>query len=100
MEKQIIYNMKEIVKNENLNVLKDFIEDRKDLKKYEGDFLWGYSARGTNLILNNLPFSYLQVEKMREAKYCYIYIAGHLKKVNKKRALSIATGLYTRNRCA
>ena len=100
MKKSIIYKMNNIVKDENTNVLKDFTEDKKDLKLYNGDFIWGYSPQGTNLIFNNSPFSYLQVENMKEAKNCYVCIAGHLKKVTKKRALAIVTGLYSRNRCA
>ena len=100
MEKHIIQKMNMIVKNKNMNVLKDFTEDKKDLKEYTGDFLWGYSEQGTNLIFSNSPFSYLQVENMKTAKNCYVCIAGHLKKVTKKRALAIVTGLYSRNRCA
>ncbi|WP_455499596.1 hypothetical protein [Butyricimonas virosa] len=100
MEKHIIQKMKMIVKNENTTVSQDFEADKKDLKSYNGNFLWGYSSKGTNLICDNIPFSYLQVENMREATNCYVCIAGHLKKVTKKRALAIVTGLYSRNRRA
>lgn len=100
MEKHIIQKLKMIVKNENTTVSQDFEADKKDLKFYNGNFIWGYSSRGTNLIFNDSPFSYLQVENMREATNCYVCIAGHLKKVTKKRALAIVTGLYSRNRCA
>ena len=61
MEKHIIQKMKMIVKNENTTVSQDFEADKKDLKSYNGNFLWGYSSKGTNLICDNIPFSYLPV---------------------------------------
>ena len=100
MEKSIIRKMRESVKNENMNVQKDFNEDRKDLRNFEGNFLWGYSEKGTNLICYNVPFSYLQIENMKEAITCYACIGGHMKKVSRRKALSLANGLYSRNLCA
>ena len=100
MEKSVIYKMRQIVKNEGESIKKDFKEDQKDLRQYKGDFLWGVSNQGTNLIFNRSPFSYLQIEDMKKAKSCYVCIAGHLKKVSKQKALSLANGLYTHNRCA
>lgn len=41
---------RQIVKNEGESIQKDFKEDQKDLRQYKGDFLWGVSNQGTNLI--------------------------------------------------
>lgn len=100
MEKHIINRMKEIVKNENTTISQDFKADKKDLKSYNGNFLWGYSLKGTNLICYNAPFSYLQVENMREATNCYVCVGGKLRKVSCEKAIAIAVGLYSRNHCA
>lgn len=97
MNRNILHKMKMIVTNENTNVSQDFEIDRKDLKFYNGNFLWGYSEKGTNLICYNVPFSYLQVESILDAKNCYACIGGKLRKVTREKAKAIAVGLYTRN---
>ena len=74
MKKHIINRMKDIVKNENTTVSQDFEADKKDLKSYNGNFLWGYSSKGTNLICYNAPFSYLQVERVKDTKNCYVCV--------------------------
>ncbi len=100
MERHIINRMKDIVKNENTTVSQGFEADKKDLKSYNGNFLWGYSSKGTNLICYNAPFSYLQVESMETAKNCYVCVEGKLRKVSRKKAKAIAVDLYSRNHCA
>lgn len=100
MEKQVIQRMRMIVKDKSTSVQKDFKEDQKDLRTYSGNFLWGLSQRGTNLIFENTPFSYLQIEDLTEATSCYVCIAGHLKKVSKERAMLFANGLFARQHCA
>ncbi|WP_026207873.1 hypothetical protein [Butyricimonas synergistica] len=100
MKKHIINRMKDIVKNENTTVSQDFEADKKDLKSYNGNFLWGYSSKGTNLICYNAPFSYLQVERVKDTKNCYVCVGGKLRKVSREKAKAIAVGLYSRNHCA
>ena len=96
MEKSIINKMRQIVKNESENVIKDFTEDKKDLKNYNGSFLWGISNKGTNLICFDSPFSYLQIEAMREDKHVYTFTGGKLRKITPERAKKLTIGIYTR----
>lgn len=100
MEKSIIRKMREIVKNESTNVQQDFANDRKDLKNFEGNFLWGYSEKGTNLIFMDAKFSYLQIESMQADKHAYTCTAGKLRKITPERARKIAIGLYSSFQCA
>ena len=98
MEKNIIDRMRQIVTNENKNVQRDFQEDCKDLKNYNGNFLWGFSEKGTNLILRDSPFSYLQIEALTN-QYVYVCIKGKFRKTTNENAKRMAVSYYSQRYC-
>ena len=94
--------MRQIVTNENKNVQRDFQEDCKDLKNYNGNFLWGFSEKGTNLILRDSPFSYLQIEALTNqyVYVCmYVCIKGKFRKNTNENAKRVAVSYYSQRYC-
>lgn len=87
-----------IVNKENPIVQMDFLQDRKDLKNYTGDFLWGFSEKGTNLILRDSPFSYLQIEALTN-QHVYVCIKGKFRKTTNENAKRMAVSYYSQRYC-
>lgn len=98
MEKSILKKINMIVNKENPVVQMDFLQDRKDLKNYTGDFLWGFSEKGTNLILRDSPFSYLQVEALTN-QHVYVCIKGKFRKTTNENAKRMAVLYYSQRYC-
>ena len=98
MEKSILKKINMIVNKENPIVQLDFLQDRKDLKNYTGDFLWGFSEKGTNLILRDSPFSYLQIEALTN-QHVYVCIKGKFRKTTNENAKRMAVSYYSQRYC-
>jgi len=98
MEKSILKKINMIVNKENPIVQMDFLQDRKDLKNYTGDFLWGFSEKGTNLILRDSPFSYLQIEALTN-QHVYVCIKGKFRKTTNENAKRMAVSYYSQRYC-
>lgn len=99
MKRHILTRMKRLVEKENKYVQLECQDDRKELKHYDGNFIWGFSKNGTNLIYPDAKFSYLQVEAIEQQMCVYVCITGKLRKITREKAVRIAICYYSRKWC-